>query len=262
MEYRLKRQITIGFIFSVFIFFIFLTSFLSGRQAPSCFDERLNQDEEKIDCGGVSCAPCIEFYFDDVQIISTDFLLFDGKYDAFAKIKNQNSQHGTSNLRYKFKFYDKDNNFISEEVGKSYISAGETKYIVVSNVEVDDKPSSVKFEVEPVSWQEQMRTNIKLPIFSKKYENTINIGVVGLSQVSGVIENQSNYSFVDVDLVAILMDKDDRYLAVNKGKINNLRSGERRDIIIPWFSAFSGSPVANIIVEASANIIDDSNILR
>ncbi|MBI3671791.1 hypothetical protein HY249_03285 [Candidatus Azambacteria bacterium] len=263
MEYRLKKQITIAAAFFAAVFLIFLAFFFSGGQAPSCFDGKLNQEEERVDCGGPHCAPCAALYMENIQVVSADFLLFDGRYDAFAVVKNPNSQYGASDLKYRFKFYDKDDQFISEISGKSFISAGEAKYIALSNIDLAAAPASVKIEFDPVIWKEQMRTNIKLPIFSKKYENTSGLGVIGVSQVSGVIENQSNYSFSDVGLFAALLDKDGKYIAVNQTKINNLRSGERRDIVIPWFSEIKNSAdVAKVVVEASANVIDDSNILR
>ncbi len=236
--------------------------FWSGKEAPSCFDNILNQGEEQIDCGGAFCSSCIESYFEDIQVISSNLMVFEGRYDVLAKIKNSNSQQGVSNIEYKFKFYDKDNNFISEEKGKSYILAGETKYVVKSNLDIIGDPVFVKFEIEPVKWEEQKRTNIKLPIFSKKYESSTVSGSAGVSQVTGIIENQSNYSFVAVDLVAILLDKDDNYLAINQTKINNLRAGERRKITMPWFSKIDGGPVAKVIMEATVNAMDDSNILR
>jgi len=260
MEYRLKRQLTIGTIFFIVVALIFISIFLSQKSGPSCFDKILNQNEEKVDCGGV-CSPCIDTYFEDLELLSSDVLFFDGTYDAFAKIKNPNSRYGTGELRYKFKFYDKDGNFILEKKGKSYILASETKYILESNLEIVPAPSFVKFELEPVDWQEQKRSIIKLPIFSKKYENVSIPGSAVVSQVTGVIENQTNYSFMGVDVVVVLFDENEKQIAVNKTKINNLRASERRNLVIPWFSEIKGE-VNKVFMEASANVFDDSNILR
>jgi hypothetical protein len=260
MEYRLKRQLTIGTIFSIFMVVIFIFIFLSQKSNPTCFDEILNQNEENIDCGG-SCSPCIDTYFEDIEVLSSDILLFDGGYDVFARIKNPNSRYGIGDLKYKFKFYDQDGNFISEKKGKSYILASETKYILESNLSVTPTPSFVRFEVESIDWQEQERSIVKLPIFSKKYESVSIPGSVVVSQVTGVIENQTNYSFIDVDVVVILFDDNEKQIAINQTKINNLRAAERRGLVIPWFSKIDGK-VSKVFMEASANVFDDSNILR
>ena len=262
MEYRLKRQVSIATIFFIVLLLVLFFIFSKEKEVPSCFDGALNQDEEQIDCGGAFCVSCLEFYFEDTQILSSDFLLFEESYDVIARVKNTNSQHGTDDLVYNFKFYDKYNNFLKEEKGKSYILAGETKYIAKSNLEVEGEPAFVKFEVEPVTWKEQRRTSIKLPIFSKKYESIITSGAPGTSQATGVVENQTNYSFVDVDLVAILFNDKDEKIAINHSRINNLRSGERRALIIPWFSELENGPVNKVIIEAYADAIDDSNILK
>jgi len=260
MEYRLKRQLTIGVIFSFFVLSGLVFLFLSQKTDPTCYDGILNQDEEKIDCGG-SCSQCVDTYFDDLEVLSSDILFFGGKYDVFAEVKNPNSGYGSGNIRYSFKFYDQGGNFISEKKGRSYILAGETKHILESNLDVSQIPSFVKFDVEPINWQEQIRSTIKLPIFSKKYESVSIPGSPVDSQATGVIENQTNYSFVDVDVVVILLDSNDKPIAVNQTKINNLRATERRDVVVPWFSKVEGN-VSKIYMEASANVFDDANILR
>ncbi len=260
MEYRLKKQLTIGVIFSIFVVSFFISIFLLQKSDASCFDKILNQNEENIDCGG-PCLPCVDAYFENIEVLSSNILFFDGAYDVFARIKNPNSRYGTGELRYKIKFYDKNGNFISEKKGKSYILASETKYILESNLDITPTPSFVKFEIEPVNWQEQERSIIKLPIFSKKYETVSIPGSSVISQVTGVIENQTNYSFVDVDVVVVLFDENEKQIAVNQTKINNLRAAERRGLVIPWFSKID-KQVNKVFIEASANVFDDANILR
>ncbi len=260
MEYRKKRQITITIIFFIILSSVLFVIFFSQKNNDTCFDGILNQDEEKIDCGG-SCAPCVNTYFEDLEVLSSNILFFDGSYDVFAQIRNPNSMYGSGDLRYSFKFYDQDGNFISEKKGKTYILASETKYILENNLKITPTPSFTKLEIDSVNWQEQKRSAIKLPIFSKKYEKISMSGSSIVSQVSGVIENQSNYSFVNVDLVVILFGENKKQIAINQTKINNLRATERRSFIIPWFSEFNGE-VNKLIVRASTNVFDDSNILR
>ncbi len=261
MEYRLKRQITIVSILASFLLVVLFSFFWTNKEAPSCFDNILNQDEENVDCGGSVCAPCKSVIFEDIQVLDSFVVYFDGGYDAVARIKNPNSQYGVNNLTYKFKFYDKDNNFISEVSGRDYILSGKSKYIIASNIKLDEVPAYAKFEIGPTLFKEQKRTNIKLPIFSKRYEKINEFGSSVKSQVSGILENQTNYSFVDVDLVVLLFDKNGNVIATNQSRVNNLRSGERRNITVPWFSDVNGQ-VFKVVIEAYANSLDDSNILR
>ncbi len=262
MQYRLKRQITILVVLAFFVAIVFLLPFLLKKDAPSCFDNIQNQDEEGVDCGGSLCAPCISQYFEDIEVLLVGVVEFDGKYDAFARIKNPNSQFGTDNLLYSFKFYDADDNFISEVSSKTYMLAGQTRYVVYPAIFLEKRPAYAKFIVNSVDFKEQIRTNIKLPIFSKRFETIKGLGREITSQASGIVENQTNYSFLEVDVIAVLLNENGDYIAVNKTKINNLRAGERRKVIVPWFSEIKNGPVAKVIIEASANAIDDSNILK
>jgi len=263
MEYRLKRQITIAGIFFTIVFFIVAISFVNKGAGPvSCFDGVKNQDETGVDCGGAMCKPCQGVFTEDIQVLSSNFILFNERYDAVAEVKNPNSQYGTSDLEYSFKFYDKDNNFISEKSGRSYILAGETKYIMENNFAIEGDPAYLRFDAKPLNWQEQKRTSVKLPVFSKKFENVTNVSSNQYAEVSGSLENQSNYSFVSVDVVAMLLDKNDNYIAMNRTRINNLRAGEKRNVSIPWFSQIDGSLVYKVVMEASADALDDSNILK
>lgn len=262
MEYRLRRQLIIASIFFAIIFIAIGFWLFSKREIPSCFDKKLNQGEERVDCGG-PCAACSELYFEDLKVINSGFLRFNGAYDAYAQIKNANSQHGAEILNYGFKFYDEEGNFISEKKGRSYVLAGQTRYLIESNLTLEKKPGSVKFEIIPMSWEKQDRGNIKLPIFSKKYEGSVSPEYSGLmAQVTGILENQSDYSFAKVDLVAILLDEKGDFLSIGKTEIDELRAGDRRDFTIPWFSELREKNVANVYIEATTNVFDDANILR
>jgi len=261
MEYRLKRQVTISSVFFLIVFGVLGFWIFSQRDVQSCFDGKLNQGEERIDCGG-SCAPCSELYLEDLEVITSGVMPFNGTYDAYAQVQNKNSQHGTGALFYAFKFYDQNGNFISEKRGKSHILAGQTRYIIESNLSIDNVPKSVKFEVEAVPWSKQERSNIKLPIFSKKFESTVSAGYASSAQVTGVLENQTDYSFVKVELIAVLLGMDNNFISISKTEVDNLRAGERRDFVVPWFSEVKEKTVANVYIEATTNVFDDSNILR
>src|SRR3989338_8298314 len=128
MDYKLKRQLIFT---AVFLAIITTTSFFvyqTVKPSASCIDGILNQEEEKVDCGG-PCAACTVIRFFDIEVLSYQSFFTGGAYDAFAQVRNPNTKHGTRFFSYTFHFYDENKNVIAEKKGTTYLLAGQTRYI-------------------------------------------------------------------------------------------------------------------------------------
>ena len=69
------------------IYFLFL------KPAPSCFDNKQNQGEEGIDCGGPCSKVCIPQAIKTITVVNRVVWLeaSPNNYVAFAEVKNDNS---------------------------------------------------------------------------------------------------------------------------------------------------------------------------
>lgn len=259
MDYKLKRQL----IFGVILFAIISASVFFGYQLfkpqASCIDGVLNQGEEKVDCGG-PCMACRVVRFSDVEVMSYHLFSADDSYDALARVRNPNTQHGTRALAYTFHFYDEGKSVIAEKKGVTYLLAGQTRYIVENNINTEKRAAFITFTVDSFGvWepQEKLTDQIAFPIFSKKYER-VGASEQGFARVTGTVENRSDYTVASVDVHIVLVDKNKNPIAAGKTELNNVRFHEGRAFVV-LFPKEIALP-ADMYAEAITNVLDDANV--
>ena len=259
LEYGLKRQLLfIGAIVAIIAIVIGAGYFFMGPQA-TCMDGILNQGEEKIDCGG-PCAACAVIRYDDIEVIAYHSFSFEGMYDAMAQVRNPNPRHGTRSFSYTFHFFNAGQQEIGTRAGRTYILAGQTRYIVENNISLNEAPAFVTLSVDaPGIWEEQkyLTGQVVIPVFSKKYEKMPALDP-GFAKVSGVLENHTSYTFASVDVQVVLVDATKRPIAVGKTQIDGVRFGEQRAFVV-LFQKEIALP-ADIYAEAVTNVLDEANI--
>lgn len=112
-----RRLIIIGILAAVLAGVLATLYFTLIRQAPSCFDNKLNQNEEGIDCGG-SCpyyceisqaAPSVRF----VRPVSS----VSGRTDVIAYIDNPNPTAAAKSLHYTIELYSPTNSVVAKKEG-------------------------------------------------------------------------------------------------------------------------------------------------
>lgn len=260
MDYKLKRQLLFGGGFLIVVVLVSASIYQALKPTLTCTDGILNQQEEKVDCGGPFCTACKETKLEEIQVLSYRSFLSADLYDAFAQVRNVNSGHGSRSFSYIFRFFDSSNQQIAERTGRTYILAGQTRYIVESNIELQTRPSSVTFAIDGrVAWepQEQLTGQITLPVFSKTFENTSPSGS-NYAKMSGVVENQTESSLALVDVQVVLVDANQEPIAVGKTQIDSLRFSESRSFMV-LFPPDIQVP-ADMYAEATTNIFDRSNV--
>ncbi|MFC1638420.1 hypothetical protein ACFL2R_03270, partial [Patescibacteria group bacterium] len=223
-----------------------------------CFDGIKNQNEEKVDCGGV-CEVCAkEIVAEDVEILSKDAVYGgEGLYDVLIKIKNPNSKYGSGDLKYVIYLRDSDGNNIAERSGSGYILPRETKYILETNLESSINPSQIYIELEENNWKEtEVFEEPELNIYNKRYSSEN-----GKSVVTGLLRNESDFDFDSVTLDIIVRDESGKPIALNKTEMRTLLSREERDFGPPWPYEIRGN-VREIEVRAETNVFDPHNFTR
>lgn len=234
-------------------------AYQSFKPQVSCTDGIRNQGEQKVDCGG-PCAACKNTRLQDMEILSYRMLEAGGAYDAVAQVRNANSAHGARALAYAFRFYDAQKNMFAEQVGSAYVLAGQTRYIIESDIALPRTPAFVSFAIMPgLVWdaQDVPTEQAVLPVFSKKFEK-LSPPAIGFAKVSGIVENKKDHTFSLVDVQVVLVDKDAQPIAVGKTQLDNLRFGESRS-----FTVLFPAPIplpADVYAEAMVNVFDAANV--
>lgn len=261
MEKRNKKRITIISVYALLVLIAGTWIYSNNKSAPSCFDNIQNQDEEKVDCGGVCSKEC-PFSAEKI-LFSEESGFADGstseQFDLFAHVVNSNSLLGSGEFQYEFTIIDSQGNATAKKSGKSFILPGEKKYIIETDVRSSARPVKVTFEIKDTLWAEfgKYQEHPQLKVVNKKYAEINSLAL--FSEASGLLKNESPFEFKSIRIQIILKDESGKIIALNSTQINTVKSGENREFNAPWTRKFIGQ-VSNIEVQPEVNLFDELGI--
>ncbi|HJX30420.1 MAG TPA: hypothetical protein VJ624_01015 [Thermodesulfobacteriota bacterium] len=265
MLYRIRKQVTILFIVGVFLIFVGTVIYYAFlKPGPTCYDRIRNQDEEEIDCGGLSCISCEIKTLKQIEIIWAEAIpVAPNLYDLAAKIKNPNPNFGTSYVKYEFELKNQSGQSVGIKSGSTFILPNSSKYIIENNIENQSQIVSVELRIDtgdPLTWEKLKDYQApELYIKDKKFE-TPGQGEY-YAQASGVVKNGTNFGFDTVDINIILFDSNSEPIGAAKSKINTLTAAEDRYFSIRWFYPIS-SQVKSFDIQAETNLFFDDNYMQ
>lgn len=275
MSKRLFKQLIYGFGFFVFwsgvgtlIYFSFFIA------PPSCVDNKQNQGEEGIDCGG-PCLSCEIKTLAPIQVLQTKVInnTQTQNADLFAEIKNINLSWGIKNFQYNFILFDDQGNIVKIVPGSSYILPGEIKYLIETDVSVASFVSRVELKLgnAPSAWVKSPNLNgYALPVRSVTFRTSKSyrqpgVGVIkppeyGFAVLSGLVKNDTAFMWPIVDIYGALYDVSGKLINFSRTQVRTLQSGEERFFIILWPKEFDGD-VAEWRVKIGTNFYSNSTFV-
>ena len=156
MERRVFKQIVIALIFSLIILSVGELIYLKHKPPPTCFDNKKNQKEEGIDCGG-PCVPC-ELKNNPPLAIdgSPYFILGDSnKIDIVFKVLNKDLVWGAKNFSYNIILTGENNQTQTIGPKTDFVLPMSSKLIVLPQVPATFTPLKVEVEIikEGILWE-------------------------------------------------------------------------------------------------------------
>jgi len=230
---RSIKQIIIGSvylaIFGLFTFGVYLKWF---NVAPTCFDNKKNQNEIKTDCGGVCTISCALKYPKPLQVVfSRTLAVSPSRSDVLAQIKNPNLTVGASELSYHIVLEDALGETLEERYGSTFVYPGKLKYIYepgfnVGATDVENITFTIidaKFAVEDRFYSKNLTTsgvNLEQQKDSLRITGTArNNGdlVVEDLYVTGIIYDQGkkNILAASATLVKTVVSRESRFFEIN-----------------------------------------------
>ncbi len=252
---HIHKKIIIAIVFILILGVIGGGIYFLVKPRSSCFDGIQNQGEERVDCGG-PCLPC-EPIVSELEVLKVNAIWQEGlRYDIFAKIKNSNSDYGVSSFKYQFNIYNSKGEIIKIEEGKNYILPREGKYIIKNNVEFLEPPSRISFFLKEINWQKLKDfTPLSLTIYDRVLTEE-----EGNTQLTGTLENQTNYDFNKVEINAVLFDSLENPILVGTHEIRTFLASQKRFFQIIWPRILTN--ISSIEIKVSTNIFLQENYLK
>ncbi len=244
---RFLKQFIYG---SIYILIIGLVGFgiysLYFTTTPSCSDNIQNQQESEIDCGGPNCISCELKLLTLKQVNEPNF--FDAgqfKTTAVVKITNPSWNYGSKNFNYEFLFINRLGGAIATRpglLGTSYISAGESKYLIAPAINIDPRDvGRVLVNISNVAWD--LKAN--LTSYSLSFKNLKLVLNNKSPQVSGILKNDSASSYNAISVIGVLFDKRGNAISASATKLDNVQSFSETPFVI-FYPAMSNAASIDI----------------
>ena len=158
MDKRLRKQIVIAFVFLGIFSLIGGGIYLTHHSKPTCFDNKRNQGEEDVDCGG-PCILCELKYNPPLSLADSPVLLVNqkNKVDILFQITNLSQEWGAQEFSYKVILIG-SNQEQQEFIKSGFIFPHEIRYFIVPNITVAFEPSEADIEIltETIVWNKPL----------------------------------------------------------------------------------------------------------
>lgn len=198
-------------------------------KAPTCADGKRNGNETGVDCGG-SCLKLCQSAFLPAKIKwggAKYEKISDNLYNVASYIVNPNTNGAAVNVPYKFSLFDAQGLPITERVGRVTLPPHRNTLAFESAVNVGkNAPVKVTFEfLKEPEWFKSHDTLDGIAIIDKNYtEDDKN------SSLAVTLENRSLLPYRNIEVSAILYDKEDNAIGFSRTEIDVIGPKGGREI--------------------------------
>lgn len=226
-----QRQILIITGITVFLVLILgTTGYVLLNKPPTCADNRQNQDETGVDCGG-ACARICEA---DTKSLAVNwvrlFKIRDGMYSAVAKIENPAVNSVAEDVPYTFSLKDSAGNTVATRSGTAFIPARSTFVVFEGTISAPGNPTTVSFQFdEDPRWYRSDYVQPDLVILDKQLTD-----IDKAPRLVATVRNPNIVDVEDVTLSSLIYDDMGNAVQVSETYIEKIGAGETTLATFTW----------------------------
>lgn len=248
MDFRTRRQVTIALIAFGIVGGVAALAIWLNAPPPSCEDNRRNQGEEEVDCGG-PCTPCTFRHQKPIEAVWTRFVqVRENSYDVAAELYNPNVKLGASAVRYEFKLFDASGVLVASRVGAGFIYPRETMHLTEIGLISGRTVTQATLELGRPEWLSTEAVRPDIIAGNRSYRIVTEDGIEK-STVEAIVTNRAIEDLRDIAVAVLLLDEKGNLLGAHRTVIASLASGASEAIKLTW-PAVVAEAVASIVIEA------------
>lgn len=229
ISWAVKKQITYLAVFAVVVLIV-LTLIIISITKPTCSDNRQNQDEEGIDCGGSCAEQCLGEIKSLITLWVKPLEIGDKSYDVAALIENPNLNLGVASLGYKLKIYDENNILVALQEGETFVNPGERFVLFEPNVDTGHrvpKRAFIEF-AKNIEWERVEKEKDNFSISKKEFSND------GFPRLDVIVKNTEPLPTYNIQVATVLYDSNRNVKAVSTSHIDSIAGDGSRDVVFTW----------------------------
>ncbi|MEK7115130.1 MAG: hypothetical protein AAB847_02115 [Patescibacteria group bacterium] len=227
---RFLKQVIYGVLFLLILALVGGAIFYFFWPKASCTDNKLNQNEEGVDCGG-QCIPCALKNPEPLTISSVE--IFDNGNNTvtvLGEIHNPNQLLGSENFTYTINLFDKNGKNIFSEDRETFIYPGKNRTIVEAAIDI---PSSGVDRAEMMiddigNWQEEEKFN-GIPEKNIAVDKVSAQGFGGSFVLKGKLINNNSFKVDKIIVKAILYNRNSLRESASLTVLENLDAFKSAD---------------------------------
>ena len=234
---RRRKMIYISGIILVFLLVVVLPTDIHLYKAPTCFDGKMNGDEQGIDCGG-SCALLCPAQYAPLNVLWSRFSkVSDGDYNVLAYIENPNINASAANLSYIFKLYDKNGVLLKERTGYTFAPPNKVMAVFEAEMQTGNQiPARVNFAfTSNALWLKQISNETSgLSISQSVLERTDSA-----PRLTAILSNMTSSSINNIEAIAIIYNADGNTIAFSRTIVDSVSSKDSHTVSFNWPKPFT-----------------------
>ena len=237
MNWRARRQMAyLSILLGIIILILLILILPRITRTPTCFDGKQNGLETGVDCGGECVRACPTEVREIAVLWSRAFPVTQGVWNAMAYLENRNVGLTVKSMRYRFRFYDKDNVFISERTGQTFLPPNSRSFIFQSSMDMGLRfPYRTVLEISSPSL-EWLRLDSKRQDVINQITASDKVldDSSGLPQLSARINNSSVYDIQNVEVAALIYGSENIVLAASRTILDSLPANGSEPVFFSW----------------------------
>lgn len=186
----------------------------------------------------------------DLKVLKAQVLpVTTNTYSVVAQLLNPNAEVSAKDFSYEFWLLDQKGEVLKKILGKSFVLAAESKFLLVPTVVLSQVPQQVKLLFKDLRWTKQKaEIEVQLGILQKNFGTTLE----GKFFVEGLVKNFQDFVIKKTEVEVVVFDSQNQnILAVNSTFLTDLKPLESRYFRTLWPKTFSS--IGEIVVLAQVN---------
>lgn len=209
-------------------------------EAPSCTDNKQNQGEVGVDCGGSCPYLCTTQVTQPTVLYALPLRNGAGRTDLIARIENKNQNAAAKNVPYSVKLYTTNLAFVREVTGTVDLPPRTSVPIFIPGIAVGSEVVRTSFSIDPVApkWFTLANDSRVVPTVA----NSKLLGTPSAPRVEASVMNTSIQSLANVRAIVLVHGTSGNVIAASETVLSSVPAQGQVTALFTWDEAFSGIP--------------------
>ena len=242
---RHRQALILSIIGAIAAFLVAVTLIATLYHAPSCTDDKQNQGEMGVDCGG----PCSHLCTLDEQAAQVLFVRpltqQPGRTDLVAQIANKNSDAAAKNVPYTATLYGSDGGVLATKTGTVDLPPGSSVPIFIPAMYSGFQQAGQAFITLDNASAYWYRYTDTRPLVS-----TSNVVVTpgDTPRATANLSNPTAFPILDLPVIITIYDASNNAIAASRTVVDEVPPQGTASIIFTWNAPWSAAPAREEVV--------------